>query len=268
MNSTQYRGSTDTGNYLSPSIWGGFRVGRVQAGEHAGSFDMGRMRELKTVANINAAEAYLSGGWNVFGSNGAAIAGGDEVGGTRTFLSDGDDEGVSFRDSAPWLQIITTGFMTCFEIRLKTSTIADTKHGFFAGLMDSTAVSATVPIAAAGTLADVNFVGFHRLEGDGDMVDCVYKADTVTQVTVLADAKTLVADTYVKLGAVYLPSKKTLYYYANNVLLASKVIPTAAGTDFPNDVRLGRVFAVLNATATTPGNTEVEWFAAGTLLSA
>jgi hypothetical protein len=61
-----------------------------------------------------------------------------------------------------------------------------------------------------------------------------------------------------KLGFVYEPSDTNgVYYmtfYKNGIPLADKKqIPSAAGTDFPNDVRMGFVFAVLNATASTPG---------------
>ena len=39
----------------------------------------------------------------------------------------------------------------------------------------------------------------------------------------------------------------------------TKAIPSAAGTDFPNDVRLGWCVAVQNATGTTPGSTDLDW---------
>ncbi len=185
--------------------------------------------------------------------------------------SDGDNEGASIRSKVCPFKIIRTGKKMWFEAAIKSSTITDTKHGFFLGLIEETAFSATVPIAAAGTLADKNFVGFHRLEGDGDMLDTVYKADGVTQVTVGADAVTLVADTWVKVGFVFDPAsdnfvhdparngvKYLLKFFKNGVPLADrKQIPSAAGTDFPNDVYMGPAFAVLNATAATPGTSAI-----------
>lgn len=192
------------------------------------------------------------------------------IGGELAIGSDGDNEGASLR-TFPWLRISRTYGQFWFEARVKTSTIADTKHGIFLGLLENTALTATVPIAAAGTLADKNLVGFHRLEGDGDYFDTVYKADGVTQVTVQADAALLVADTYTKLGMHYTPSgdkdgQWVLSFYQDGTrLTTSKVIPSAAGTDFPNDISLGLVFAVLNATASSPGTSTIDWWRAAAL---
>jgi len=217
---------------------------------------------FRTSSNINAAEAHWADGYRVFGSNGGAIANEtDERGGVVTISSDGDDEGVGIGTMGQPFQIDQALGNLWFEARVKTSTIADTKHGFFLGLADSTAMTATVPIAADGTLANLNFVGFHRLEGDGDYVDTVYKADGVTQVTVKSDAQVLVADTFIKLGMRYDASGQVLKFFVNGTQLAdTKTIPAADGTDFPNDVRLGMCFAVLNATGTTPGNSSIDWW--------
>ncbi len=186
--------------------------------------------------------------------------------------SDGDNEGASFRTRATPFKIIRTGKKFWFETRVKFSTIADTKNGVFIGLLEDVALTATVPIAAAGTLADKNFVGFHRLEGDGDAIDTVYKADGVTQVTVGADALTIAADTWVKLGMVFEPgidptihdvanSGTKLYnlaFYSNGIRLATvKQIPSAAGTDFPNDIYMGFAMAILNATGSSPGDASI-----------
>jgi len=198
-------------------------------------------------------------GWQEFGSTGATgVLEVDEQGGMFSLASDGDDEGASISSEVLPFRISKTLPDLYFECRLKSSTIANTKHGIVVGLMDGTAISATVPIAADGTLADANFVGFHRLEGDGDTFDTVYKANTVAVVTVKADATTIVADTYVKLG--FRAHRGTLTYFVNGVPLTdTKAIPDATGTDFPADVNLGPVAAVLNATATTPGDTTIDW---------
>lgn len=221
--------------------------------------------EFPTVAA--GAEATIYGGWKGFASTGGAATVADIVGGGLTLGSDGDDEGVSIGMIHYPFQISRSHGKLVFEARIKTSTIADSKHGFFLGLIDSSTLSATVPIAAAGTLADENFVGFHRLEGDGDKADFVYKANGVTQVTQLADAATLVADTFTKLGFVFEPADDaltafSLRCYQDGVELPQTTtysVPSAAGTDFPNDVRLGAVLAILNATGTSPGDSTIDW---------
>lgn len=242
----------------SPLLWGPY--------DKANLLTPGRSIHIFTdfddIPNVAAgAQATIYGGWKGFADTGGLAAVADVVGGALTLSSDGDNEGASIGTIHYPFQIIRDTYGDLFfEARVKTSTIADTKHGFLLGLIDASTLSATVPITAAGAVADENFVGFHRLEADGDYVNTVYKADGVTQVTVKEDAKVLVADTWVKLGMRYDAKNYRLSFYADGVLLPDyKTIPSAAGTDFPNDVRLGLVFAVLNATASTPGDSSIDW---------
>lgn len=214
------------------------------------------------------------GPYAMFSSTGgtAANLSATTLGGVLALGSDGDDEGASLRTVSTPYRIDTDQKKLWFECRVKSSTITDTKHGFFIGLWENVALTATVPIAAAGTLSDNNFVGFHRLEGDGDQIDFVYKANGVTQVTVDADmldvgTTALEADTWVKLGMVfehredlYTGTKFVLTPFYNGIRGDTKTIPAADGTDFPNDVAMGFAFAVLNATGSTPGTSSIDWF--------
>ena len=260
MNTTQYRGASlaDTSRGPSPSIWADCPALEIMAGIKDGyhSFD-----DFLSGPRVAASSEADRGNYRGFASTGGYVGDGDGIGGTLTCLSDGDDEGASFRTATAPFQISNSHGKLWFEARVKSSTITDTKHGIFVGLMDNSTLTATVPIAAAGTLADVNLVGFHRLEGDGDYFDSVYKADGVTQVTLQSDAVLIAADTWVKLGFVYSPRTKKLLFYANGVKLATEyTMPAAAGTDFPNDVRLGFCIAMLNNTGTTPGAADIDWW--------
>lgn len=194
-----------------------------------------------------------------------------EVGGGVAIGSDGDNEGASMRTVIVPAKIILTGGDFWFEARILTSTITDAKHNIFLGLMENVALTATVPITAAGALADKNLVGFHRPETartvagtGGAIMNAVYKSDGVTAVTVQTDAVALVAATYTNLGLRFVPKRNIgkgagyLYWYQDGAIVASKLIPSAAGTDFPNDINLGFVFAVLNATASTPGTSTIK----------
>jgi hypothetical protein len=263
----------------SPAIWGKSFWNNIKEGVVPGVAGHTDFSHFKLSSNVNAAQAYWSMGWKLFGSDGGVVALLDEPGGGITISSDGDNEGVGLGLAQPVLKIIRGGKRAAWECRFKTSTITDTKHGLLMGLMDSTAMTATVPIAAAGTVADVNVTGFHRLEGDGDQLDVIYKADTVTQVSVDTDVldgtvgpdgtlpSALVADTWTKVGQVFIPSgdragQYALVSYVNGIRLpgADKLIPSAAGTDFPNDVNMLPFFALLNATASTPGTASLSWF--------
>lgn len=269
MNTVQYKGSQNAGlldasRGPSQSIWSDCPILEILNGVVDGVYLFDEFENGPRVA-AGAEAAY--GRYRGFADTGGLVADGDEVGGTLNLSSDGDNEGASFRTSCAAFQIKRGLGKFWFEARVKSSTIADTKHGIFVGLMADNALTAIVPITAAGAIADVNIVGFHRLEGDGDYFDTIYKADGVTQVTVQADAAVIVADTYVKLGIVFDPATNVLSFYRNGVKLAtSYTVVAATGTDFPNDVRLGLVMAVLNATASTPGSSEIDWWRAAQLL--
>jgi hypothetical protein len=281
--SANNRGTANTDNLWSPAVWQGIPVADCLAGAVdcvIQQLDFGQ--GFKPSANVNAAEAYWDRGLMVFGSDGAAVTADKAVGKNAgvSISSDGDNEGAAIRAQFQPFRIDRGRGKFAFEVQGWTSTITDTKHGFFMGLCDSTAATATVPIAAAGTLADLNFVGVHRLEGDGDKLDVVYKANGVTQVTQYADAHTLVADAVFSFGMTFDPDndfggkgKNVLRFYFNNIPLTDtssysgyKVIPTGDGDDFPNDVGLGFIFSVLNATASTPGDTTCMRFRAIQLL--
>lgn len=271
MNPTQFSGSAgggslDTSRGNSPSIWADCPLIELQSGFRDGiaifdDFTSGP----RVAAGAEASYAGYAGGYRGFADTGGLVADALEFGGVLDLSSDGDNEGASFRTGCAPFQIARNQGKFWFECRVKTTTIADTKHGIFVGLMADNALTATVPITALGAIADVNIVGFHRLEGDGDFFDCVYKADGVTQVTVLGDAAAVVADTFVKLGMVFDPRTNVLSFFHNGVKIANYTMATGAGTDFPNDVRLGLVVAVLNATASTPGSTRIDWWRAAQL---
>lgn len=272
MNSTQFRGSNlggllDMSRGPSNSIWADCPVLEIASGATDGwlLFD-DFLNGPRVAAGAEAAYAGYGGGYRGFADTGGLVADGGEIGGTLVLSSDGDNEAASFRTSCAPFQIARNQGKFWFECRLKSSDITDTKHGIFVGLMADNVLTATVPITATGTIADVNIVGFHRLEGDGDQFDTVYKADGVAQVTVQADAVTIAADTYVKLGMVFDPKVNQLSFYRNGVRLANAYnVVAPLGTDFPNDVRLGLVISILNATATTPGNSEIDWWRAAQL---
>jgi len=184
--------------------------------------------------------------------------------------SDGDDEGASLRTTAIPFALNRANYSFWFECRIKKSTLTTANMNFFVGLMGNSALTATVPITAAGALADVNLCGFFCPESGTSGVNTVYKADGVTAVTVGTGEATLVADTFTKLGMKMVPSGDRfgsfiLSFYQDGTRLASyKQLPSSGnGTDFPNDVGLGLVCAHLNATASTPPTTTLQgWRAA------
>lgn len=268
MNSQQYRGNqntglVDTGRGPSQSIWADCPLLEIVNGITDGVVLFDEFQNgPRVAAGAEASYTGYGGGYRGFADTGGLVQDGGEIGGSLDLSSDGDNEGASFRSSCAAFQIGRGLGKLWMEARVKTSTIADTKHNLFVGLMADAALTAVLPITAAGAIADVNIVGFHRTEAalGGALMSTVYKADGVAAVTVQAGAVAIAADTYVKLGMVFDPSNNVLSFYRNGVKLANTyAVPAAQGTDFPNDVRLGFVIAVLNATGTTPGSSKIDW---------
>lgn len=260
--------TADTSRGFSPNVWRNCPLASLNEDPSIGTFFYENWTRVPVLTTPTiTTQANYGGGWKAFGSSGGTVVTSAEQGGGLVLTETDDNEGIGLATIALPFKIIRGGGDFWMECRFKTNEVADTKHGIFIGLLDSATLSATVPIAAAGTLADENFVGFHRLEADGDQMDTVYKADGVTQVTVQADAlhTALVADTYTKIGMRYNASDYTLTFYQNNLELSStKTVPVAAGTDFPNDVQMGLVVAMLCASSDDAIVT-LSWIAAAQL---
>ena len=248
-------GSGDTTSLPSQNLWA-----QVDAAEHPGlwneTFEDFHNLPFTTLPTTEAAWPPY---YKMFSSSGATFSAVDAEGGQRAMVEATDNEGISWGMASFPYKIIQNHGELVLECRFKRANITAT-FGFFIGLIESAALSATVPIAADGTLADQNLVGFFQPEGDPDGVDTVYKANGVTAVTVQSDAIVLVADTFTKMGMTFnRGGDNFLRFYENGVEKTStKFIPSAAGTDFPNDVRMGAVIALLNgATAAMSGT--IDW---------
>ena len=254
-----------TGAGLSSALWDKCPLDRLLTNPGVG---YGFVDDFVRAINVAAGAEAVRGVYKGFADTGGLVADSDEIGGVLNFSSDGDNEGASLATVMLPFQVDIGQGELWFEARFKTSTITDTKHGIVVGLIDAATLSATVPIAADGTLADEDFIGFHRLEGDGDTMDTVYAVGSVaTPVTVKADALTLTVDTFYKVGLHFNPRDgNKLEYWFNGAKLPDTVtVPAADGVTFPNDVRLGLIFAVLNATGTTPGSSDLDWWACAQL---
>lgn len=257
-------GSSDTARHRSPAIWSDCPWDLIRSGEMGGVafFD-----DFDTVGfTVPTTEGQIGPYYKAFTSTGGTIKPTTVArGGVVELGSDGDDEGASIATCSPPFQIIRGDGKLWFEARVKVNTIAVTKFDAFIGLGELMTLTATVPITAtAGAMADQNFVGFLRpgtsTTGDGSILRFCYKANGVTAVTVKDTASTFVADTYIKLGFTFDPIDYKLRFFIDNVLqLTTYTVVSAAGTDFPNDVLLGPIAAVLN-TAVNTSLFSIDWW--------
>lgn len=257
--------SGDTERKLSPGIWGSFPFEEVQKYK-TGVFQFDDFDKF----DIGAASAATTPGYEVYLDANTTITDAALEGGVITFGSTDDNGQAALGPTIAPFKIATgSGKPLYFECRFKTSTIDDTKHNIFIGLIESGAVATEVPVNDSDALADKNLIGFWRLAGDGDKMDIVYKADGQTAQTALADAVTLVADTFTKVGF-YFDGYNTIRFYKNGVPILnssdSEQIISNTNMDavtFPDDITLGICLHINNATGTAEGTTSFDWYAVG-----
>lgn len=218
----------------------------------------GPLDPVRHARNVtDGAEANLGGGWNGFGSTGAAAVSGPLqtiLGGVYGLGSDLADEGASISGAdAPFL-FAKTAEELFFECSITTSVTTTTHNSWFCGFVDAGALTAILPIVAAGTLATtINLVGFHSPEGASLTIDSTYQANGVTIVKVKDTVSAQAAGTYVKLG-MHL-KKGLLRFFVNGLPQPDTVsIPDEDppdGTAFPNDIQMRPCLAMLHGAGAT-----------------
>lgn len=273
VNDVMYMG-TNTDLTLSGSIWGNCPLAGLRTKRIKGTlleFDFSSFNPtIPTTAGNWAADhglEFMSSGTGALTvpALSAATASGVPVPG-MTLGAASDNGNMSFRTvSCPFAMNRLSG-QFWYEIRLKKSTIANTTFEIFAGLLEDITLTAIVPITTtAATLSDNNLVGIYSTESAGASGNSTYKANGVTAVTVQSAGFTFVADTFTNLGMRMTPSgdKDGSFiwsWYQDGVRLAtSKQLPASGnGTDTPNDVALGLVFALRNAAGSSPGTCTIQ----------
>lgn len=269
MRPIRYKG-TNTDFNPSASVFSKCPIRGIKDGSIPGVwFEENFMSGFKTVPTTEGDMAFQNG-WNVFSSTGGTIArpaiSSSIAQSGITIGSDDDNEGVGLRAGGAPFQINRTGYDLWFEARVSLSTVANTTFEFFIGLLEAVALTAVIPITAtAATLSDHNMVGFYRTESDGDAINTTYKADTVTAVTIGTGEIVPAASTALKLGMRFIKrghkdgNNRFVFYKDGAELDSTKEIPSAAGTDFPNDVGLAPVIAIRNAAGSSPGTATINW---------
>jgi hypothetical protein len=254
-------GAADNSRLSSPAIWGDCPILSILGGSVAGVYMFDDFVGGGLITSPTTSAALVGMPYSGFGSAGSTITYADELGGAVTLSETTDDEGVSlFTLQCPFQMGLTKGPLW-FEARVKPSSTATTEQSMFVGLADNTAKTVTVPLAAAaGALADLNLVGFHKLDTDLTSVKTVYKSDGVTAVTVETCTSALTAATYVKLGF-----KKDqdglLTFFINNLPQATTFqILNDLGTGFPGDVRMGPCIAMLLGAAASDNTLIMDWW--------
>lgn len=147
-----------------------------------------------------------------------------------------------------------------FETRVKRDVLTDATGSFSVGLAKVSDVAAAMLTDGTGVMeANVDHISFVNLTDDADHVDFTFGATGQTYNTLLANAATLVADTWIKLGFLFdyaAGDGNVLKFFVDGVHI-NRVSNTvsqaiAAGSTFPNDALLAPYFGFIqNGTANT-----------------
>ena len=150
----------------------------------------------------------------------------------------------------------TVGKKLWMEMRIAQDSHTDSEGTAFMGFAQQGLLSTGALLAAneAG-MADVDYVGFQRIYEDGDKLDTMYTTSSTADDTVGADAVTVVAETYQKLG-IYCDGT-TVFFYADGVLLADSVL--LSDSNFPTDEEMALYIGVMGGVDADDVATHVDW---------
>ena len=219
-------------------------------------------------------------GWTVVADNGPVLEQIDdpdvqagELGVVLMTGADADNDELYLTNSVAGtaFKIDDATLKLAFECRIKKSAVTDAGLTFFAGFASLGAAVAGTLVADAGTLiASKSFLGFSQDDADGDAVKAVAQKAAATQQTPLAANIAIVADTWVRLGLVYEPSRghNCVRWYVNGVEQVLTTKYTSAGiiaATFPDDVCVNPLIGFLHE-GVAHEKAEIDWLVAGQLL--
>jgi hypothetical protein len=150
--------------------------------------------------------------------------------------------------------VLTSGKKSWFEARIKTANITDAKYGFFCGFAEEALLAEDSLLADDGTVNDKDYIGFLRVEGDGDKLDTVHRKAAGAAVVVKADAITVAADTYIKVG--FYCDGTTVTFYANGVALADTCALATATVPTGEEMAF---YLILNNAAAEAATVTIDW---------
>jgi len=278
-NKVRYNGDNSRRG-LSPALWGD--QAKVVADQDLGKcvFQFEDFRGWSThTVNTNAVIQGSAASWKVIASDGVLInppATVDLATGESGVLTisgaDADNDELYLCNPYEWLKLDdSVPNRIKLECRMRKDVLTDATSSFSFGLTKvSDAVAAMLTDGTGVLEANVDFVGFQQLTDDGDAIDLVYQATGQTLNTLLANAGTMTANTFIKLGLEYNPTPgdlNCLKFYIDGVHV-NRVANTVSAADiaaatFPDAVAVVPVFGfIMNGTgdASYPA---LDWIAAG-----
>jgi len=261
--------STDTGRGLSPAIWGNCPILEYKNNQNTGSF----MYDDFTDNGIVIAANTLTAAASALGTTGnwtgcTAATAGTAITTLATnyqgvvhleSTTDNEDCIIAYPKTAHSAGVFnfTSGKKLWAEARVSLLNITDSKFNAFFGFAEEGLVATTTLITASDAMADKDFIGFQRVFADGDKLDVVFNtAGGGGATTALADAVTIVADTFIKIG-MYCDGTN-VYFFSNGSVVAATTALTA--TNFPNGEEMAFYVGLMLGHADT-ASLNVDWVA-------
>ena len=155
-----------------------------------------------------------------------------EAGQIRLIHDGTDNDGIAVQ--FPGAVVSTGGKPWAWEAVVDLVSVTNTHQNALVGLVAATTLTATSPIAADGTTADVSSIVFRQFEADGDALGVQYTATGVAVNNHDAATSVPVANTAFKVGMYYNGTDITVYYNGTSTadpILAADI--AAVGLDFP-----------------------------------
>lgn len=227
----------------SPNIWGRAPIfDRLYRGDGVHLFD-----KFENLSGTLSGAAGRVNGWYIYAGTGDSAAVGAQYQGSLKIATAATD------NNEVWLTTGTgTALGTCkigaaltaavgLETRLQWSSVAD--HGSFIGLATAGTAANNGLVDDTGALkASTSLVGFHVDTAGPTSVDAVYQDSAGSAVVLSAGVQTIAAATDYNFGLLYNPVNTTMYWYINNVKVASVDISTLS--DFPDADALAPLIGV------------------------
>ena len=208
MRAVGYRPSAkvaDTGRMWTKSIWDNIPWDQIEAGEREGSVffddfknfpDMGEADAKDTIwaTFMTASGTIKQGADSEHGEVEMTLAAADNDEG---YMATGGDTGGMFKFIK---QATAVPHLIALEVRLKVSTLLGSA---FVGFAEQGLVAADGLFSDTGVFTNKDYVGFSVVEATPTKLDFGHNKENGTDVKVVTGIHTLVADTYVKVGALY-----------------------------------------------------------------
>lgn len=268
MEPIKYGGTGQSTTPASPSmaIWNDCPWSSIKSGREPGFCFEDDFITFDGSATAGAAKWYT-----VQEASGSDIAIVDSLLGGVVRMSTGNtdnDQAImgSSLDGGSFSIVANSGGKVWYESRILTNAV--TSACLAVGMINAADIAADL-LADNGVDTDMlgtsepDFVGFVTTGADGAGLDAIYmdQSSTGGHPIHLADAQTLVADTWYKVGW-YFDGKTTLKYYVDNAQVGTNLDIT--GSDFPDGEELALAFAIKTGTAADK-QLDIDWVRAAQL---